>query len=405
MTDHAHDSHFSPASAAPRCAVALSTHADTSAALAELVAQLGTPPAVAPSIAVLFFSRHHQQHIAQLLPELVSQLGTENLIACRGESILGGAQEIEQQPAIVLWTALLPGVEVIPLELDFEQTPEGGLITGWPDAALDDWPPGSAILLLGDPFTFPADLFLQRINEDRPQTPVIGGMCSGMQERGDSVLAIGRHIRRQGAVGLLLRGDAKMKTVVSQGCRPIGEPLVITKVEDHLILELGGRPALQRLNELYLQLPTHEQQLAKRGLHVGRAVSEYRERFNQGDFLIRNIMNVVPGLGGFSISDSPRVGQTVQFHLRDRDTATADLQLLLRQFRDETARRVVGGLVFSCNGRGSRLFAQPHHDANAIQNALGPLPLAGFFAAGEIGPVGGQNFMHGFTASIALFHD
>jgi small ligand-binding sensory domain FIST len=226
-----------------------------------------------------------------------------------------------------------------------------------------------------------------------------------MQQRGDSLLALGRKTFRRGAVGLLLCGNAKLQTVVSQGCRPIGEPFVITKIEDNLVIELGGRPALERLNKIYFELTTQEQKLAKRGLHVGRVVNEYREKFQDGDFLIRNITNVIPGLGGFSVSDSLRVGQTIQFHLRDSEIADGELKQLLQQQHADAAQRLVGGLVFSCNGRGTRLFKQPHHDAAAIQQALGPLPLAGFFAAGEIGPIGGQNFMHGFTASIALFHE
>ena len=399
-----------PATANPlppttRCATALSTLPLTADAITAVLANWRAQRPATPHIAVLFFSPHHQSTISAHLAELVEQLGTENLIACRGEAILGIDQEIEQQPALVLWTLALPDVEIIPLQLDFKNTVEGGAITGWPDEALSDWPTGSAMLILGDPFTFPVDLFLERLNEDRPQVPVVGGMCSGMQQRGDSVLALGRQTFHRGAVGLLLRGNAKLQTVVSQGCRPIGEPFVITKIEDNLVIELGGRPALERLNKMYFELTTHEQQLAKRGLHVGRVVNEYREKFQAGDFLIRNITNVIPGLGGFSVSDALRAGQTIQFHLRDREIADAELKQLLQQQREDTTHRPMGGLVFSCNGRGTRLFKQPHHDAAAIQQTLGPLPLAGFFAAGEIGPVGGQNFMHGFTASIALFHE
>jgi small ligand-binding sensory domain FIST len=195
----------------------------------------------------------------------------------------------------------------------------------------------------------------------------------------------------------------RLATVVSQGCRPIGRHFVVTKAERNVIYELGGKPALAQLREIFDTLPTSEQRLVQRALHLGRVVSEYQERFEQGDFLVRNVMGIDSNSGAVAIGDFIRPGQTVQFHIRDEAAADAELKQLLAGVRDQSAAAPAGGLLFTCNGRGTRMFSQPNHDAQAVASAFGPIPLAGFFAAGELGPVGRQNFVHGFTASVGLF--
>jgi small ligand-binding sensory domain FIST len=178
---------------------------------------------------------------------------------------------------------------------------------------------------------------------------------------------------------------------------------VVTKAERNIIFELGGKPALVQLREVFSALPTREQQLVQEALHVGRVVSEYQDRFEQGDFLVRNVVGIDSQSGAVAIGDYIRPGQTVQFHVRDEEAASAELAQLLAAARDKSSVLPAGALLFTCNGRGTRMFSQPHHDAAAIAQVFGPLPLAGFFAQGEIGPIGRQNFVHGFTASVALF--
>jgi small ligand-binding sensory domain FIST len=285
--------------------------------------------------------------------------------------------------------------------LDFERTPDGGVIQGWPDRSVGEWPAGSFLLLLGDPFSFPTDHFLERLNEDRPGVPVAGGMASGAAEPGENRLFFGREAIAEGAVAALISGPVRLRTVVSQGCRPIGKPYVVTKAERNVIQQLGGRPALLQLKELFDTLPTREQRLVQRALHVGRVTSEYRDRFEQGDFLVRNVIGIDPQHGAIAVGDYLRPGQTVQFHVRDQEAADAELRQLLVQAR-AASPGPVGGLLFTCNGRGTRMFSEPAHDAGCIAEYFGPLPLAGFFAQGEIGPIGQQNFTHGFTASVAL---
>ena len=386
-----------------RCASALSTAGRVAQAVTEVCDQALAALGGTPDLAVLFVSADRAQACGAIAGQVCDRLGTERLIGCTAESVLGTGREIEGDTALSLWLARLPGSHVLPMQLNFERTPEGGAILGWPDELLNDWPAESTMLLLGEPFTFPADVLLERMNEDRPGVPIIGGMASGASQPGESRLILGRQGLSSGAVAVLLSGAVRVRTVVSQGCRPIGQHFVITRAEQNVIYELGGKSALIQLHDLLVTLPNREQDMVRRGLHLGRAVSEYRERFEHGDFLVRNVLGIDPESGAVVIGDYVRVGQTVKFQIRDWQTADADLRQLLAAARKQAEGPVRGALLFTCNGRGTRMFPEPHHDALAIGKSLGDIPLGGFFAAGELGPVAGQNFVHGFTASIALF--
>jgi small ligand-binding sensory domain FIST len=279
-------------------------------------------------------------------------------------------------------------------------------LLGWPDTLVDGDPAAATLLLLGDPFTFPAmEIFLPRVNADYLGLRVHGGMASGMAGPGQTPLILGSEVHTGGAVGVLLTGPVPLRSVVSQGCRPVGKPLVITKGHDNIILELGGRSPLEQLQALYQELPARDQELFQKGPHVGLVVNEYQQSFGRGDFLVRNLYGVDRSSGAMAITDHIRVGQTVQFHVRDAESADEDLRLLLRQDAAGSTGRPGGALLFTCNGRGTRLFAEPHHDAGVLRAELGPIPVAGLFAAGELGPVAGRNFIHGFTASVVLFED
>jgi len=385
------------------CAAGLSTSDAALEALAEALASASQSLAGQADLALIFCSPHHAAHADQIAAAACDRLGTENLLGCTGESIVGVGQEIEGSPALAVWLARWPGVRLTPMHLTLERTSEGGVLAGWPDELTGEWPAESFLLCLGEPFSFPTDFLLERMNEDRPHVPVIGGMASGAASPGDNRLFLGRRTFAEGAVALHVSGNVRLRTVVSQGCRPIGRPYVVTKAERNVIFELGGKAALAQLREIFSALPTREQQLVQSALHVGRVVSEYQDRFEQGDFLVRNVVGIDSQSGAVAIGDYIRPGQTVQFHVRDEEAASAELAQLLAAARAKAPAPPAGALLFTCNGRGTRMFSQPHHDAAAISRAFGPLPLAGFFAQGEIGPIGRQNFVHGFTASVALF--
>ncbi|MCI0361690.1 MAG: FIST C-terminal domain-containing protein, partial [Planctomycetaceae bacterium] len=342
-----------------RCSSALSTRPDTRAALREACEAARDQIGGQADLAVLFCSAHHADHADQLAAEACDLVGTNNLMGCTGEAIVGTGREIESEPALSLWLAQLPGVNTSLFNLQFERTREGGVIQGWPDDLAGDWAPGTFLLLLGEPFSFPADLLIDRLNEDRPGVPVIGGMASGGHEPGHNRLFFGRQTLAEGAVAALVSGNVRLRTVVSQGCRPIGKHFVVTKAERNVIYELGGKPALIQLKEIFDSLPTREQLLVQRALHVGRVVSEYQERFEQGDFLVRNVTGLDPASGAIALGDYIRTGQTVQFHVRDQEAADAELKQLLAAAR-KASPGPAGGLLFTCNGRGTRMFSQPH---------------------------------------------
>jgi small ligand-binding sensory domain FIST len=393
----------SATSTALHCAAALSTQGVAEEALREAAGAALESLGGRPDLAMMFVSAQHARAADQLAAEACQLLGTDRLLGCTGEAIAGTGREVEDEPALSLWLARWPGVALTPLHLEFERTPEGGALEGWPDELSGEWRPGSFLIVLGEPFSFPADFLLERMNEDRPGVPVIGGMASGAAEPGENRLLLGRHTFAEGAVAFHVSGPVRLRTVVSQGCRPIGRPFVVTRAERNIIAELGGKPALAQLREIFATLPTSEQRLAQRALHMGRVVSEYKDHFEQGDFLVRNVIGIDANSGAIAIGDYIRPGQTVQFHIRDQAAADAELKQLLAAARKRSATQPAGGLLFTCNGRGTRMFDQPHHDALAVAAAFGPIPLAGFFAQGELGPIGAQNFIHGFTASIALF--
>jgi small ligand-binding sensory domain FIST len=387
-------------------AASLSTHAATDAALDEVCHQALQTLNGQPDLALVFYSRHHVPNVESIATTLNERLGANCLLGCMGESIVGGDREVEHRPALSLWLAHWSRpVEMEPFCLELEQTPDGYSLLGWPDGIVTADASSSAILLLGDPTTFPVDLFLNQVNGDYTGLRVVGGMASGMRKEGECRLIFNGKVRESGAVGVLLQGQFGLRGIVSQGCRPIGRPMVITKAEENLILELGGKPPMAQLQEVWQNLSPRDQQLFQRGLHVGRVLNEYQDQFQRGDFLVRNVLGLDRDSGALAITDRVRVGQTVQFHVRDALTADEDLHELLQLHICSHERRPAGAILFTCNGRGSQLFKQPDHDARAIRKEVGDIPLAGFFAAGELGPVGGQNFIHGFTASVVLFEE
>lgn len=388
----------------PRCGSGASTLPRLDLALRAAVAaallELGEGDGQA-DLAMVFVSAAHGPAIRPALEMVADLVPARHLIGATAEGVLAGDREYEAGPAVAVLLARLPGAWIEPFALEHTQTPDGGMFAGWSEPLAGEWPANATLLLLADPFSFPVDAFVKWMEEERPGVPIVGGMASAGGMPGSNTLAVDARTYDAGAVGVVVGGAVRIRPVVSQGCRPIGRPLVITKAQENLIVELGGVPALQRLREMYGELDEADRELVRSSLHVGRAASEYRDTFRRGDFLVRNVIGADPDSGVIAVGDLVRTGQTVQFHVRDATTADEDLRQLLCGSPLESPP--LGALVFTCNGRGSRLFAEPSHDARALQDCLGPVPAAGFFAQGEIGPIGGRTFLHGFTASIALF--
>ncbi len=384
-------------------AAGCSAQPDFSQALAEACQPIREAFAAAPpDLTFVFVSHHHAAHFGEIGPAIREQTGTRLLLGCTGEAIIGGEQELENQPALSVWSAALPGSVLTTFAVEFEETPDGMVCSGVPEGLGEHLSETRAILMVAEPYSSIPTSLLDVFGDELPGVPVIGGMASGGGP-GANRLFLNEYAVETGAIGVVLRGGPQVQTIVSQGCRPIGQPYVVTRADRNIIFELGGKTALERLQEMFPGLSARDQQLFEQGVFLGVAMSEYRDTFQRGDFLISNVLGADRDTGAVAISNLVRLGQTVQFHLRDAATADEDLTQLLDQFQQSEPARAAGGLLFTCNGRGTRMFPEPNHDAGVVQNLLGPLPLAGMFAQGELGPVSGKNYIHGFTASLALF--
>ena len=323
------------------------------------------------------------------------ELAPRHLLGCVAEGVVAGIRELEQGPAVAVWAGALPGAVIDCFHAAAVQTDDGVAVAGFPE--LDD--PGLVALLV-DPFTFPTGAFLTSLNETHERVPLIGGIAAGGGQPGAQALILDDAVHSEGAVGAVVSGPPVL-TVVSQGCRPIGHEAVITRCEDNVVYELAGRLALERLRTEIAALSSEEQALAARGLLVGLVIDENRPEYETGDFLMRGLLGADEASGALVLGETVRVGQTLRFFVRDAASADADLHQSLAGALQRG--RPAGALLFTCNGRGTNMFPQPDHDARVVTEMLQTDALAGFFCGGEIGPVGGKAFLHGFTATLAIF--
>jgi small ligand-binding sensory domain FIST len=381
---------------------AISDHESSDEAVAELIRATRARIDNA-DVAFAFFTGEHREQAGTIVEQLWLELDPKCLVGCSAEGVIGADREIERSPGMSLLVGELPGVNVHPFHIAADD---------WRPALLGDEPQlgerigigplTRGVIGFGDPFTTPLNQLLGSMNQLCPGVPLIGGMASSARGPGENVLLRNDQTLDDGMVGVSLSGALTLDTVVSQGCRPIGRPMIVTKAKGNVVEALGGKPPLLVLRELVQDMPDSEQELLRNGLFLGKAISEYRETFGRGDFLVRNLIGADDSNGAVAVNGEMRIGQTVQFHVRDADTADEDLRELLAQHAGTSP---AGALLFSCNGRGTRMFERPCHDVGVSRELLPATPVAGFFAAGELGPVGGDNFVHGHTASFAILRE
>ncbi len=373
------------------------------AAIADLERQLED---AAPDLVLAFVSPHHRA-VWDAVPRLLSDaFPTAARAGCSAGGVVGGRREVENRSAIALIGAALPDARVEPFRLDADVQPDD-------DQDLDcaRWTerlpatPGSAptVLLLPDPFTCEAERLVEVIDRGLEGATVIGGLASGARQAGTNMVFSSDDAWGNGAVGVVVEGGHRLDTIVAQGCRPVGHPMFITASERHLITELDGRPPLQILHELFDSLDDRDQELLRYSLFLGVVMHPEGIRYGHGDFLIRNLAGIDPATGALRVAATVARGQVVQFHLRDRVTSAQDLRGHLQSYQAHAPTPVGGGLMFSCLGRGLNLYGEPDHDSRVIYETLGEFPLGGFFCNGEIGPVQGRTFVHGYTSALALF--
>ena len=352
-----------------------------------------------PDLACVFVSGADPDQVAAAGTRAMRRAGAAASIGCTGPGVLASAGAVEAANAVAVWCAVLPGVRVRTFHLEVLPATEGMAVVGLPERAADD----AVGMLLADPWSFPVDSFVNRVNEALTGLPFVGGCATGWRGRGSTRLFINGEVADRGAVGAVLSGPVGASAIVSQGCRPIGPAMTVTASDGNVLLQLAGVPALDKLEQVVLDLDPTAQALATTGLQIGIAMDEYADEHGAGDFLVRGIAGSDPERRGIVVGDLVPVGRTVQFQLRDAAAADEDLRRALRSFRSGAIDTIEGALVFSCNGRGAEFFTSADHDALAVGEELGVDALAGFFAAGEIGPVGRRNHMHGMTASVLAF--
>jgi small ligand-binding sensory domain FIST len=353
-------------------------------------------------LAVWFVSEGYEDFDAgEACSVLRTALSPGVLIGCNSSGVIANQREVEMKPAVSVIGMHLEGVRIRPFQISalvadtFETGKSLREFLGIDPAESPQF------IVFGDPSNIDVTAILSAFNGDYPASAVVGGLASGMVMGAENWLVLNDEIYREGCIGVALSGDVEFETLVSQGCRPVGEPYIITKSERNVLYELAGRPAMEVLTEMFMKLPARDQKLAQNALFVGLAMDEARNELGRGDFLVRNIIGADEASGSLSIGEYLETGQTLQFQLRDSETSKEDLSVLLKRQPPSKALRQ-GALLVSCCGRGEGLYGVPDHDVKMIQALRGPMPLAGFFANGEFGPVAKKNFVHGYTSSLTI---
>ena len=326
------------------------------------------------------------------------------LVGCSGASLITNGEEIEGSEAIVLGLYSLPGATLKAFRFTQDTVDCATSPDSWHEATGISTAGSNGWLVFADPFNMDAEAWLKSWNQAYAPTAVLGGLASGEFSEQRTQIYLNGEVYEEGGVALAVGGDVALHAVLSQGCTPIGETWTITDTDRNIIKSIGNRPSYEVLSETFQSLPEKEQVQLQGNLFVGLVINEYAEDFHRGDFLIRNLVGADPNSGAIAVGAYPIKGQTLQFQKRDASGATEDLaDLLARAKSDLDGSNILGGCLCCCNGRGSRLFGVPNHDASLVQKELGPIGVTGFFCNGELGPVGPKNFLHGYTASLALF--
>lgn len=354
--------------------------------------------------AAVFISEGWEAHYRDFIKLLKPHLAAKVLIGCSGGGVIGGGKEVEHQPAVSLTAAMLPDVTLYPFYVKDDRLPD---LDAGPEAwrnivgiPADENP---QFILLADPFSFRTETFVLGMDYAFPNAHKIGGLSSGGRGPGENVLYLNTQIFTSGLVGVGFTGNIVVDPLVAQGCRPIGKPMTITDCDSNILIELDHHTPVQILEDLIPTLSTRDRELAASSLFLGVLMNPMKTEISDGDFLIRNLMGIDSNRGALAVGEVLRVGQQVQFFVRDSQTSAENLRSLLETYKNghgESAPR--GALLFSCLGRGEYLYGFPDHDSSLFHKTFGYVPLGGFFCNGEIGPVGGATYLHGFTSCFGI---
>ena len=357
-------------------------------------------------LTIIFVSPQFKDKYEEIPKLIRDRISSKHFLGCSGGGIIGGGKEAEQQAAFSMTCANLPDVEIKGIHTDTMKLPDQDTAPSvWREWLGVDVEKNPSFIFLADPFSFQGEEFLAGVDFAYPNSSKVGGLASGAQAQGGNALYLNDKIYNNGLIGLALSGNIGMDTIVAQGCRPIGEPVKVSKCDGTLLTGMDGQPPLELLQSVYEGLDENDKSLVQTSLFLGIEMDPLKDNPQQGDFLIRNIMGVEREVGGIQVGTLLREGQLVQFHLRDKAMSAEDLKLMLTRYKaNKNFKNTSGALLFSCLGRGQYLYGKPNHDADMFRDHIGDIPLGGFFCNGEIGPVGKTTFLHGYTSSFGIFH-
>jgi len=384
---------------------ALSRNTDLAAAIEAVASVVLAELGGAPDLVFVFASEHYRSDFARLPGELRARLGAVCLVGCSASGVICNGNEVEQEPGLSITAAVLPDVRIDCWHLEANELRPGSPHSQYcSELALGEHGSPEQFLVLADPFSFPTEQLLRSLEGAFTTSVIAGGLASGGQNAGEIVLFLNDAMHASGALGIGLAGNIEMLTAVAQGCRPIGEPMFVSACEGNKLSALDGRATTEILQALFEDADNEEQQLMQHSLFLGLTMQSGNSHYQQGDFLIRNIAGGDADRRALWIAADLRENQVVQFHVRDAQTSSEDLTRGLTRLHGELGSdNAEGCLLFSCTGRGRGLYGRPNHDVSAFIDELGPIPLGGFFCNGEIGPVSGQTFIHGYTSAFAIF--
>ncbi len=357
-----------------------------------------------PDITLVFVSRHHAPSYF-VAPELFSsRLGSKVLIGSSASGVIGAGREIEGRPGVSVCSAMLPGASAHPFYLKQDDLPDADAPPEkWHNLLDVDSEKVRSFLLFPDPYTIRPDALIAGLDFAFPKANKTGALVSGGSGPGTSALFSNGGVQRSGAVGVAFTGDVEMESVVSQACRPIGRPMVVTEASENLVLKLDGESALTTLQSVFKEASAESKLLIRRSVQIGILNRYAGEPDDTGEYVLRNVLGMVEDSGAVAVGDTVREGQVVQFHVSDSEVAEQDLRASLSDYVANDYRIPSSALMFSCLSLGKRLHGQPDHDTAIFQDVVAPVPLAGFFSNGEISTKNGHTRLHGYTSSFSMF--
>ena len=372
------------------------------AAVTEAAEQLrGDSGDASHDVAIAIVSAAYGPAIERLPQMLRPHLGDCLLLGCNAGGLIGGGSEEEEEPGLALLCGRLPDAVLTAIHLEQATLPplSASRENWW--RLLDLGPESEAsFLLLADPATIDAEACARGLDRAFPGSTVIGGLTSGVLDPGASRLFTDTQIHRSGAVVLALTGNVVIDSVLAQGCRPVGDPLFVTACEGNLISELDGRPPKELLSALFETLNEADRARFGDALCIGLALPGPRQTIGAGDFLMRNVLGLDPDSGALWIGSRIAPNAVVQFHLRDGQAASDELEeRLALSLTGDLAPSAA--LLFACVGRGRNMFGVSGHDSGTLRRLI-DIPVAGMFSAGEIAPVQGATFVHGYSSVFGL---